>query len=183
MPVKKKKPVKKPKKSNENKKIKKTKDGKPVLDIGTQRKLTEAEQTALRICRDNPGMSMADISRELIDKGLCKNTNYLAARKSQNKLLASELQRIYEENESFLATQIVPKAMEHHKKALDKKSMPESKRFKWVKLAHDSYFKQMDRKPQRVEQNVNILQIQQHIQESLKEDKPIDITPKEETED
>ena len=123
----------------------------------------------------NPDKSNFQLGKDLKELGLTRDGAYVNKRLKRSEILRLGLAKVRERNLEILSKRIVPKALELHEKALNRKLNKEDKKdpvkvakheaeqFKYIKLAEDKEFGADDTKRPISQPLINFTQIQQNI--------------------
>jgi len=160
-----------------------------IIKPETLKKKNLAERKAVELLNANPDKNNFQLGKDLKELGLTRDGAYINKRLKRSEILSLELAKVRQRNAEILAKRIVPKALNLHEKALNRKLSKEDKKdpvkvakheaeqFKYIKLAEDKEFGGDDSKRPPMPQTVNIQAIRTMIYNDMtKDEEPIDIT-------
>ena len=139
--------------------------------------LSKTDMKIMELVKKDPTMTNYEIGKHLRDIGVSKSERSVYCRLKKNDYLSREIDQIRQANFEMMSREVVPEALQIHKRVLKNKKIPDEKKKDWVALAEKVEFgiDELKRPPQPPQQ-VNLIAIQQMIARAIDDKNVIDVT-------
>ena len=115
-----------------------TNDHAPPYSITDNRnKLSKYDTAVLTLASADPGLSLNAIANKIKDSGLSKSVTTVYKRWSKNQYLRAGFEAIQQHARQQMASELLPIALDEHKKALKDKTLHPRDKFMYIKQAED----------------------------------------------
>ena len=143
----------------------------PILSdkaVAASHKLPYKDQLIIDILREDPTLTNLGIQKKLNELNESKGNSYVYKRLAASELLVRELDEVRSYAQAFVDRELVPRALDIHKKVLTDSNIEPLKKKDWVFKAEDLAFKLDESKRARAPSSINIKQLQVMINDKVK---------------
>ena len=127
-------------------------------------KFTENELKAIELVRQNPAASDYKISKELQQQGYITTDTYLSDRLRNKVELRETITKYREKNLEKLHKDITPEALAILEEAVKSSKISKKNKFRWVKLALDKSFVEVNQQGMYSPTQININEMRVYLQ-------------------